>query len=120
MNMDDKEKDCVLSIFLNTIILIFPFFIAVIYKEQISEKNVTLSVAMFLMTVSIGATEKFKFYLFLILSLFLVATYGAIPPESKIDGFKHYQILLGLGGVVALGFDKYEIHVRKGQPLNSF
>lgn len=113
-------KDWIISVGLNTLILAFPFFISLIYSEQIQEKTMTLAVAMFLMSVAIGSTEKKLFYLFFIISFFLVATYGAIPNNSFVTKFWCYQSIVAIGGVIALTFDKYDIHVRKGQPLNHF
>lgn len=118
--MGPKTKDCIISIMLNTTILAFPFFISLVYKEPIQEKTLTLAVAMFLMSVAIGSTEKILFYLFFILAFFLVATYGAIPNTSVVTTVWNYQTLLAFFGIIALSFDKYDIHVRKGQPLNNF
>jgi hypothetical protein len=118
--MDNKTKDWIISVILNTTILVFPFFIALIYNEPIQEKTLTIAVAMFLMTVAIGSSEKLVFYSFFIISLFLVATYGAIANTAYIQSIYHYQIFLAACGIVALGFDKYDLHIRKGQPLNNY
>ncbi len=118
--MDEKKKDWIISMGLNMTILTFPFLIAVFYKENIQEKTLTLTVAMYIMTVAIGSTEKILFYLFFILSLFLVATYGAIATDSPIQNIWHYQLWIAIFATIALGFDKYDLHVRKGQPLNNF
>jgi hypothetical protein len=118
--MEDKTKDWIISVGLNTIILTFPFLISLVYKEPIQEKTLTLAIAMFLMSVAIGSTEKVLFYLFFVISFFLVACYGAIPNESHITTFYCYQSILAGVGIIALAFDKYDIHVRKGQPLNYF
>lgn len=118
--MEDKTKDFFISIILNTTILLFPFFIALIYKEAIQEKTLTIAIAMFLMSVAIGSTEKLVFYGFFIISFFLVATYGAIENTAVIQSIWHYQILLAVCGIIALCFDKYDLHIRKGQPLNNF
>jgi hypothetical protein len=118
--MDEKKKDWIISIGLNMTILAFPFLISLVYNEGISKKTMTIAVAMYLMTVAIGSTEKILFYLFLITSFFLVATYGAIPNEAKLDGIWCYQFVLAFFATVALGFDKYDLHVRQGQPLNHF
>lgn len=118
--MDDKKKDWLISVGLNTIILTFPFLISIVYKEHIQEKTLTLAIAMFLMSVAIGTTEKALFYIFFVVSFFLVACYGAISNESYITTFYCYQSLVASAGIIALAFDKYDIHVRKGQPLNYF
>lgn len=118
--MDNKFKDWIISVGLNMTILGFPFLIALIYKECIQEKTMTIAVAMFLMSVAISSTEKLVFYGFFIISFFLVATYGAISNTSIIQSFWHYQIFLAIFGIIALGFDKYDLHIRKGQPLNNY
>lgn len=118
--MENSTKDWIISVGLNTIILTFPFLISIIYHEQIQEKTLTLSIAMFLMSVAIGSTEKIFFYLFFVVSLFLVATYGALPNDTYVSSFLCYQSILAGVGIIALTFDKYDIHVRKGQPLNQF
>lgn len=118
--MDNKFKDWIISVGLNMTILAFPFLISLVYKDHIQEKTLTLAVAMFLMSVAIGSTEKILFYLFFIISFFLVATYGSISNDAYIESVFHYQILLAFFGCIALSFDKYDLHVRKGQPLNHF
>lgn len=118
--MNNKYKDCFISILLNTIILIFPFIISFFYKEKIQENTLTVSVAMFLMSIAIGTSEKLIFYTFFIFAFFLVAVYGSIPSTSHIESLWHYQIWLAISGIIALSFDKYDIHVRKGEPLNKF
>ncbi len=118
--MEEKTKDCIISVGLNMTILAFPFLISLVYSEPIQEKTLTIAVAMYLMTVAIGSTEKILFYLFLIISLFLASSYGAISNEANIDSIWHYQFALAFFASVALAFDKYDLHVRKGQPLNHF
>ena len=118
--MDEKKKDWIISIGLNMTILAFPFLLALVYDENIQEKTLTLAIAMYLMTVAIGSTEKILFYLFFIIAFFLVASYGAISNDSTIDSILHYQFLLAFFATIALAFDKYDLHVRKGQPLNQF
>lgn len=118
--MDNKTKDWIISVGLNTIILVFPFLIALIYNEPIQEKTLTIAVAMFLMAIAIGSSEKLVFYSFFIISFFLVAAYGAIANAAIIQSVWHYQIFLAVCGIVALGFDKYDLHIRKGEPLNNF
>ena len=118
--MDAKKKDWIISMLLNMTILTFPFLIALVYEQDIQERTLTLAVAMYVMTVAIGSTDKILFYIFFLLSLFLAATYGAIPYESIIEGLWHYQFLIVLFASIALGVDKYDLHVRKGQPLNNF
>ncbi|HEY4628974.1 MAG TPA: hypothetical protein VIH02_06825, partial [Flavobacterium sp.] len=80
--MENKTKDWIISVGLNTIILTFPFLISLVYNEHIQEKTLTLAIAMFLMSVAIGSTEKILFYLFFVVSFFLVATYGALPNNA--------------------------------------
>ena len=83
--MDIKKKDWIISMLLNITIFIFPISIALIYGQNVQERTLTLTVAMYVMAVAIGSSEKLLFYVFLILSLFLVATYGAIDNESIIQ-----------------------------------
>ena len=118
--MNDKYKNLIISVYLNTIILIFPFVIASFYNEMIQVKSVTISVAMFLMSIAIGTSEKMIFYSFLTFSLFLVAIYGSIPNQSYMSSPWHYQIWFAVAGEVALIFDKYDVHVRRGEPLHKF
>src|SRR6476469_5560497 len=108
--MDDKYKNLIISVFLNTTILLFPFIIALFYNEKIQAKTATISVAMFLMSIAIGTSEKLVFYAFFTFTLFLVAIYGSIPNTSYIASIWHYQFWLAVAGLIALGFDKYDVH----------
>lgn len=118
--MEDKTKNWIISVGLNMTIIVFPFLISGVYHEPIEEKTLTLAIAMFLLSVGMSSSEKLFFYGFLIISLFLLATYGAISNASVIESFWHYQIWFGIAGFVVLILDKYDLHVRKGQPLNNF
>jgi hypothetical protein len=118
--MDDKKKNWIISVGLNLTIIVFPFLISLVYHEPIQEKTLTLAIAMFLLSVGMTSTEKLFFYGFLIVSLFLLATYGAIDNKSVVQSFGYYQIWFGIAGFIVLILDKYDLHVRKGQPLNNF
>ncbi|MXN90194.1 hypothetical protein GR160_03060 [Flavobacterium sp. Sd200] len=124
MAQDTRKKwdNYFLSLLLNIGLLMLPFLITFFYKEPISERNLTMSTAMFVagIVISLNRMPNSMYAVLILIIIFLMGIYGHVPQNKNIETVYNFQTLIIVFVIMTLGLDKYIYYIKEGNEFVIF
>lgn len=89
------------------------------YGEAITERKATLTTSVFLLTAAFSYQKPMFFTALIFAAGFFAVSYGTIDITSHINSFYCKYIYAAAFGILVLLINKYNLHIKKGEPFLS-